>query len=114
MPSTLLLRTGCLSPSLNVAAANQPGVDSTWVRCFAVRAALLTSLIAALVVAGCGDDEQDKPAPVPDTMQLESPAFREGQTLPTRFTCDGSLGGVNPPFEWSKRPPDTQSHAIVV
>jgi Raf kinase inhibitor-like YbhB/YbcL family protein len=106
------------SRSLNVAAAHRRSVDYTWVRCFAVRAAglptSLTALLAALVVSGCGDDEQSKPAPAPDTMRLVSPAFRAGQTLPTRFTCDGKLGGVNPPLGWTRRPRDTQSQALVV
>jgi Raf kinase inhibitor-like YbhB/YbcL family protein len=80
-----------------------------------VRRALLIALITALIVAGCGgDDGKSAPPNVPDTMRLQSPAFRNGAEIPKRFTCDGKLGGVSPPFTWSKRPRDTVSQALVV
>jgi hypothetical protein len=47
-------------------------------------------------------------------MKLTSPAFRDGGKLPARFTCDGKLGGVNPPLGWSTRPRDLKSQAVVL
>ena len=79
-----------------------------------MRPALLTALLTTVIVAGCGGDDDSGPPSVPNTMQLESPAFRDGAEIPRRFTCDGRLGGVNPPFTWSKRPRDTVSQALVV
>jgi Raf kinase inhibitor-like YbhB/YbcL family protein len=81
-----------------------------------VRPALPALLVAALVVGGCGDDGSGSgpPPSAPDTMTLTSPAFTNGATLPARFTCDGKLGGVNPPLTWSHRPRDTKSQALIV
>jgi Raf kinase inhibitor-like YbhB/YbcL family protein len=70
-------------------------------------------LATAVLLAACGDDGSDS-GPPPNTMKLTSRAFRTGDTLPKRFTCDGRLGGVNPPLAWSLRPPDTKSQALVV
>jgi Raf kinase inhibitor-like YbhB/YbcL family protein len=47
-------------------------------------------------------------------MKLTSPAFADGATLPKRFTCDGSLHGVNPPLGWARRPRDLKSQALIL
>jgi Raf kinase inhibitor-like YbhB/YbcL family protein len=69
-----------------------------------------------VVVAGCGDNGtvSGSPPAAPDTMKLTSPAFADGATLPKQFTCDGKLGGVNPPLDWSLRPKDVKSQALIV
>jgi Raf kinase inhibitor-like YbhB/YbcL family protein len=57
-------------------------------------------LIAVLMTAGCSDDqgpEVDTDAAA--TITVSSPAFAEGDELPTQFTCDGD--GVSPPLAWS-------------
>jgi len=79
-------------------------------------ALLAAALFAALALAACGDDAtvSGPPPSAPNTMRLTSPAFKEGDRLPERFTCDGKLGGVNPPLEWSKRPRDLKSQALIV
>jgi Raf kinase inhibitor-like YbhB/YbcL family protein len=81
-----------------------------------MRVLAIVSAFAALVLAGCGSgNNSSKPAPEPpNTMQLRSPTFKDGSTLPRKYTCDGSLGGVSPPLEWSKRPRDLNSQALVV
>jgi Raf kinase inhibitor-like YbhB/YbcL family protein len=68
------------------------------------------------LLAGCGDNGtvSGPPPPAPNTMKLTSPAFRNGATLPKEFTCDGKLGGVNPPLAWSRRPRDLKSQALIV
>ena len=35
-------------------------------------------------------------------MDIRSPAFSEGDTVPVRFTCDGN--DVSPPLDWSDVP----------
>jgi len=82
----------------------------------AVRIPVLGALLAALVVAGCGDGEsKSAPAPTaPATIKVVSPAFKNGGTLPKQFTCDGKFGGVNPPLGWSSKPKGLKSQALVV
>jgi Raf kinase inhibitor-like YbhB/YbcL family protein len=82
----------------------------------AMRAALLAAIAAALFLAACGDNGTDSGSPpaAPNTMKLTSPAFADGATLPKQFTCDGKLGGVNPPLEWSRRPRDLKTQALIV
>jgi len=43
-------------------------------------------------------------------MHLVSPAFRNGEALPVRFTCEGA--DVSPPLAWSNVPKETQSFAL--
>jgi Raf kinase inhibitor-like YbhB/YbcL family protein len=81
-----------------------------------VRPLVPAALIVALALAGCGDDAtvNGPPPSAPDTMKLESPAWKDGGKLPVRFTCDGKLGGVSPPLEWSQRPRELKSQALIV
>lgn len=44
-------------------------------------------------------------------IQLTSSAFRDGQSIPTRHTCDGE--DVSPPLAWSGIPAGTRSLALV-
>jgi Raf kinase inhibitor-like YbhB/YbcL family protein len=44
-------------------------------------------------------------------MQLFSSAFRNGETIPARFTCDGA--NISPPLNWSALPPGTASVVII-
>lgn len=43
---------------------------------------------------------------------LTSPAFRDGERIPARYTADGE--NFSPPLQWSDPPPGTKSFAIVV
>jgi Raf kinase inhibitor-like YbhB/YbcL family protein len=43
---------------------------------------------------------------------LSIKAFRNGDFIPARYTCDGS--DVNPPIEWSGEPETTKSFALIV
>jgi Raf kinase inhibitor-like YbhB/YbcL family protein len=81
-----------------------------------MRPSLVAFLAAALTLAACGDDStvSGPPPAAPDTMKLTSPSFKDGARLPEKFTCDGKLGGVSPAFEWSKRPRDLKSQALIV
>ncbi|NDK55804.1 YbhB/YbcL family Raf kinase inhibitor-like protein [Pontibacter sp. BT213] len=45
-------------------------------------------------------------------MLLKSPSFEAGDTIPTRYTCDGE--NVNPALELNDIPPDTRSLALIM
>jgi Raf kinase inhibitor-like YbhB/YbcL family protein len=67
-----------------------------------------------VLLAGCGDGgEKGAALPgAPAAMRLTSPAFRDGEPLPARFTCDGD--GTSPPLTWSSSPHGTRELALVV
>ncbi len=44
-------------------------------------------------------------------MELRSPAFKEGEFIPSKYTCDGP--DVSPPLEWSDVPEGVQSFALI-
>lgn len=44
-------------------------------------------------------------------LKIESPAFREGEMIPKRFTCDGE--DISPPLSWKEVPNGTRSLAII-
>jgi hypothetical protein len=43
---------------------------------------------------------------------LNSPAFRDGDPIPARYTQDGE--NLSPPLEWRDPPPNTQSFVLIV
>lgn len=43
---------------------------------------------------------------------LTSPAFRDGETIPRRHTCDGE--NLSPPLAWSGAPEGTKGFALIV
>jgi Raf kinase inhibitor-like YbhB/YbcL family protein len=45
-------------------------------------------------------------------IQLTSPAFADGETIPERFTCDGD--DVSPPLEWSGIPDAATELALLM
>jgi Raf kinase inhibitor-like YbhB/YbcL family protein len=44
-------------------------------------------------------------------MELTSTAFREGDTIPKQFTCDGQ--DISPTLRWSGAPEGTKSFALI-
>ncbi len=46
------------------------------------------------------------------TLVITSPAFREGETIPVEYTCNGQ--NSSPPLAWSGLPTDTQELALIV
>jgi Raf kinase inhibitor-like YbhB/YbcL family protein len=44
-------------------------------------------------------------------VELTSPAFRGGESIPVRYTCDGE--NVSPELHWAERPDDTVSLALI-
>jgi hypothetical protein len=64
----------------------------------AVKIACAT-LIALALLAGCGGDDDAKPLPAaPDTIELATPDFEDGGTIPRALTCDGA--GTAPTITW--------------
>jgi hypothetical protein len=45
-------------------------------------------------------------------MRITSSAFQEGETIPTRYTCDGD--DDSPDLQWSNVPASTQSFAMIM
>jgi Raf kinase inhibitor-like YbhB/YbcL family protein len=55
------------------------------------------------------------PAPqkeVEMTLSLSSPAFKEGDRIPVKYTCDGE--DISPPLAWGEPPQETQVLALIV
>lgn len=44
-------------------------------------------------------------------IHITSPAFHEGKSIPSRYTCDGE--DMSPPLEWGEVPAGTQSIALI-
>jgi hypothetical protein len=55
-------------------------------------------LLAGFAVTGCHGAENNER----NTMQLTSTAFKEGESIPAKYTCDGT--NVSPPLQWSGVP----------
>ncbi len=58
---------------------------------------------------------QTRPAPdegVEMSVQLSSSAFREGESIPSKHTCDGE--DLSPPLQWSGIPDGARSLALIV
>ena len=45
-------------------------------------------------------------------IKLQSPAFRDGERIPDKFTCNGE--NISPPLSWSRGPEGTGSWALIM
>lgn len=45
-------------------------------------------------------------------MKLSSPAFRDGEAIPPKYTCKGD--DLSPPLEWTGAPPESKSFALIM
>lgn len=88
------------------------------------------AVVVVLLAAACADDDDGggsaaddgeaetsttaapADADVPGEISLRSPAFAEGETIPTEFTCDGE--DAVPPLEWGEIPGTATALAITV
>src|SRR3989442_4421546 len=66
------------------------------------RALLLAVPLAAALV---------RPGGAAMAFELESSAFKAGETIPRKHTCDGQ--DLSPPLAWTDPPPGTKSFALV-
>jgi Raf kinase inhibitor-like YbhB/YbcL family protein len=78
-------------------------------------------IISAIALASCGasnhsTDGSNGGATVENAtlakLQLTSDAFRDGQPIPTQYTCDGA--DQTPALKWGEPPVGTKSFALVV
>jgi len=71
------------------------------------------TLVLVLGLAACGQGGSPGVlADLPNTIQVTSPAFAEGASIPRRFTCSGQ--DVAPPLAWSGVAGDATGLALVV
>jgi hypothetical protein len=82
------------------------------VRCFTWG---LIGFILALA-SGCQTSESPQAEALTEgettmTLAITSLAFREGETIPVEYTCNGQ--NISPPLAWSGLPPDTQTLALI-
>jgi len=52
------------------------------------------------------------PPEVHRKLDLSSSAFKDGQPIPSEYTCDGK--NISPPLTWKGAPADTQSFVLIV
>jgi Raf kinase inhibitor-like YbhB/YbcL family protein len=72
-------------------------------------------LALGLALAGCGGggERVAGPAPsAPDRITFTSPAFKDGGTIPKRYSCDGAE--VSPPLRWRGVPGGARELALLV
>lgn len=75
-------------------------------------AALLTLGLLAATLSGCGDDEPEPSAGARASLTVTSPAFKEGERIPTQYSCRGL--GERPALAWSGEVDGVESYAVVV
>jgi Raf kinase inhibitor-like YbhB/YbcL family protein len=46
------------------------------------------------------------------SLQITSPAFAQGGSIPSKYTCEGQ--DISPPLAWSGGPPNAKSYALIV
>ena len=84
---------------------------------------LALALGAILILAACSastDDSTPNPASTPTTsteteptsMELSSPAFSEGETIPIEYSCDGA--DTSPQLDIASIPPGTASLVLIM
>ena len=81
-------------------------------------ASLLLAAVLLCVAGGCTGTEE-KPAQKEDengkeamvTIEVTSPAFKAGETIPEKYSCDGA--DLSPPLEWSQAPEGPKSVALI-
>jgi Raf kinase inhibitor-like YbhB/YbcL family protein len=79
------------------------------------RAGIAPAALAALAIAGCGGGGDKPSEPLPKasaSISLTSPAFRNGGTIPKRYTCSGD--DVSPPLRWSGVPQGARELDLLV
>ena len=56
-------------------------------------------------------DHPRKEQGMPMKMEVTSSAFQAGQTIPTKYTCEGA--DISPPLQWSGVPAGTKGLALI-
>lgn len=77
----------------------------------------LVWFVALILMGGCSSPSQQTPRPAGaenqevSVMQISSPAFQTGESIPARFTCDGE--DRSPALTWSGVPAGAKSLVLV-
>ncbi|MFF0270166.1 YbhB/YbcL family Raf kinase inhibitor-like protein [Kribbella sp. NPDC004536] len=77
-----------------------------------MRRLLLWAAVLMSAAACSGRSGKEPAVTTPADMTVTSTAFREGGTIPRKYTCDGA--GTSPPLAWTGTPADAKALAIVV
>lgn len=67
-----------------------------------LRPIVSAAAVAALLLA-CGSNGDEGPSNLPQprsVLEVSSPAFEDGDTMPSKYTCDGE--NVSPPVRWTQ------------
>jgi len=75
-----------------------------------IKAIFGAMLLVCLATACSASNEKSNGAPM--NIQVTSTAFADGQSIPGKYTCDGS--DVSPPLQWSNAPANAKSFALIV
>ncbi len=69
--------------------------------------------VALLLLPGCpgGTTTNEEGTTVSAKLEVSSPAFREGETIPQKYTGDGA--DASPPLKWGAAPEGARSFAVV-
>lgn len=77
------------------------------------RVAVLSTLLCLVVVLLAGCESREQPLKEGEmVLAVSSPAFQEGDKIPTKYTCEGQ--DVSPALTWGEPPLETQSFALIV
>lgn len=70
-------------------------------------------ILVFVLSAGCiREDAQVKNRTTSENFSLTSKGFKQGDTIPSKYTCDGE--DVSPPLSWGRVPVATKTLALIV
>lgn len=72
----------------------------------------IIAALAVIVLLGQGCQERRQSVQVTTNMRLTSTAFKQGQPIPSKYTCDGE--NINPPLDISGVPSSARSRALIM
>ena len=61
---------------------------------------VIAVVVAAIALSGCASDKPMSTGEAEMTLSVSSQAFREGETIPARCSCDGH--NISPSLVWNK------------
>ena len=72
---------------------------------------LSSALFLTLFIFSCNGQSSDKPGSEIMELKIESPAFNEGDFIPSKYTCDDV--NISPPLKFGESPSGTKSLALI-
>jgi Raf kinase inhibitor-like YbhB/YbcL family protein len=108
----------CLPPDPRDYPKRPPASSHTSIKAFILLLIFATS--CARASRSTSDDSSASQLTAADTgkgsnamaLQITSPAFSEGGSIPSKYTCEGQ--DISPPLAWSGAPPNAKSFALIV